>query len=92
MWISWRLFYLKAGLAFISFGVDIVCTKKFIVSFDEKYYIRLLRDFKDMNYILKKPYKGKGKVTLEVNPGEEKIIVARIKKGPPQEMKFPPPF
>ena len=40
--------------------------------------------------MLKKPYKGKGVVKLEVNPGGEKIIVARVKKGPPQEMSFPP--
>lgn len=43
-----------------------------------------------MNYILKKPYKGKGEVRLEIKPGEEKIIVARVKRGPPQEMNFPP--
>ena len=50
----------------------------------------LYRDFKKSNYILKKPYKGKGKFELEVKPGEEKVLVARVKNGPLEPMKFPP--
>ena len=39
---------------------------------------------------MKKPYKGKGKFELEVKPGEEKVLVARVKNGPLEPMKFPP--
>lgn len=37
MWMSWKQFYSKGGLAFVAFGVDIVSDKKFIITFNEKY-------------------------------------------------------
>ena len=45
-----------------------------------------------MGYILKKPHKGKGKQELTILPGHEEIIVCRVKNGPLQPMKFPPPL
>ena len=36
MWLSWKLFYEKGGYAFIAFGVDSSCNKKFKVEIDEK--------------------------------------------------------
>ena len=37
MWLSWKLLYEKGGYAFIAFGVDSSCSKKFKVEIDEKY-------------------------------------------------------
>lgn len=50
------------------------------------------RDFEDLNFALKKPHKGKGKIELEVMPGEEEIVVARVKNGEYEKMMFPPPL
>ncbi len=36
MWLSWKLFYEKGGYAFIAFGVDVACNKKFKIEFNEK--------------------------------------------------------
>lgn len=35
-----------------------------------------------MGYVLKKPHKRKGKQIIEVKPGFEEIIVARVKNSP----------
>ena len=44
-----------------------------------------------MTFTLKKPYKGKGNGQIvEVLPGEEKIILARVKNAPIKSLKFPP--
>lgn len=37
MWISWKLLFSKGGYAFVAFGVESSCEKKFIINFDEKY-------------------------------------------------------
>ena len=50
----------------------------------------MCRDFNDMGYTLKKPFKGKGGQTLTVLPGHEEIIVCRVTNGPLEPMKFPP--
>ena len=42
--------------------------------------------------MLKKPHKGKEKIELEVNPGEEEVVVARVKNGEYEKMMFPPPL
>ena len=71
MWISYKLFYKQGGYAYIGIGNSEISNKKFIVTFDEK-------DFAEMNFKLKKPYKRiQGVQTIEVMPGEQKIILAR---------------
>lgn len=55
MWISWKLFYEKGGYAFMAFGVDVAAHKKFKIEFYEK-------DFQELNFSLKKPFKGKEKI------------------------------
>jgi len=34
-----------------------------------------------MNYSLKRPHKGKGKQRMEIFPGQEEVITARVKNG-----------
>ena len=36
MWISWKLLFSKGGFAFVAFGVESSCDKKFIINFEEK--------------------------------------------------------
>ena len=55
-------------------------------------YNYISRDFIDMGYTLKKPYKNKGKQEIVVQPGHEEIIVCRVTNGPLKPMKFPPPL
>lgn len=55
-------------------------------------YNYISRDFIDMGYTLKKPYKNKGKQEIVVQPGHEEIIVCRVANGPLKPMKFPPPL
>ena len=44
-----------------------------------------------MSFTLKKPFKGKGNAQiLEVLPGQEKIILARVRNVPIKSLKFPP--
>lgn len=43
-----------------------------------------------MYYTLKRPFKGCGKKKLVIKPGEEEIIVCRVMKDSPKEMRFPP--
>lgn len=44
-----------------------------------------------MHFKLKKDFKGKGdNQLLEVLPGEEKIILARVMNIPLKSLKFPP--
>lgn len=44
------------------------------------------------NYKLKKPFKGKGEQTIEILPGQEEIILLRVKNSEIKEIKFPPPM
>lgn len=63
MWISYRLFFKQGGFAFIAMGNKKESTKKFLITFDEK-------DFIKMNFKLKKPFKNISNIqTLEVMPG-----------------------
>jgi hypothetical protein len=63
MWISYRLFYKQGGFAFIAVGNKPQSNKKFLITFDEK-------DFIKMNFKLKKPFKNIDQIqTLEVLPG-----------------------
>jgi hypothetical protein len=63
MWISYRLFYKQGGFAFIAVGNKLESNKKFLITFDEK-------DFIKMNFKLKKPFKNVEKIqNLEVLPG-----------------------
>ena len=51
----------------------------------------LFSDFESTHFKLKKPYKRKGdQQHIEVLPGEEKIIVVRVKNDNPTELKWPP--
>lgn len=44
-----------------------------------------------MNFILKKSFKGKGNgQTVIVEPGQEEIILARVKNVSIKSLKFPP--
>ena len=73
MWISWKLLFQQGGYAYIAMGNSSQSTKKFIINFDES-------EFTKMGFKLKKTYKRKGEGQIvEVNPGEEKIILARVK-------------
>jgi hypothetical protein len=48
-------------------------------------------DFKGAHFKLKKPYKKRGEgQTFEVQPGEEKIVLARVMNDNPTNLKFPP--
>lgn len=85
MWISYKLFYKQGGYAYIAIGNSLQSNKKFIITFDKD-------DFKKINFKLKKPFKTvEGVQTLTVEPGEEKIILARvIDKKDLTSLKFPP--
>ena len=51
----------------------------------------IFSDFEATHFKLKKPYKRKGdgqKIT--VLPGEEKVIVVRVKNDTPTQLKWPP--
>lgn len=41
---------------------------------------------------MKKPFKGKGEQTIEIMPGNEEVILLRIKNSDVKEIKFPPPM
>lgn len=44
-----------------------------------------------MHFRLKKPWKRRGDgQTFEVKPGEQKIIIVRIKNDTPTTLKWPP--
>lgn len=45
-----------------------------------------------MGYDLEPPHLNKANQTLEIKPGQEEIIVARVRNAPLQPMKFPPPM
>lgn len=52
--------------------------------------MRLSREFEKMNFKLKGEYKSKGSQRIEIAPGEEKIILARVKNETIKSLKFPP--
>ena len=48
-------------------------------------------DFKEGNFKLKKPFKGKGEgQSFEVLPGGEEVIVARVVNKAVRDLVFPP--
>lgn len=56
-----------------------------------KVLIHSFSDFNEAHFKLKKPFKRKGEgQVFEVNPGEQKIIVARVMNDNPTNLKFPP--
>lgn len=64
MWISYRLFFKQGGFAFVALGNKPESTKKFIITFDEKEFLK-------MNFKLKKPFKNvDGVQKLQVMPGD----------------------
>lgn len=83
MWISWKLMLQQGGYAYVAMGVEHESNKKFVIDFSEE-------DFNAMNFKLKGEHKGKGKQRVEVLPGQEEIILARVDNQLIRSMKFPP--
>ena len=73
----------QGGYAYVAVGVDAQSNKKFVIDFSEQ-------EFKGMHFKLKKPHKGKGSQKLEIWPGQEEIILARVENELIKSMKFPP--
>lgn len=54
--------------------------------------MHLFSDFNGMGYDLEPPHLKRGNQVLEIRPGQEQVIVARVRNAPLQPMKFPPPM
>lgn len=71
MWISWKLLLQQGGYAYVAMGVDPNSNKKFVIDFSEE-------EFNRMGFHLKGRFKGHGNQRIEVLPGHEQIILARV--------------
>jgi hypothetical protein len=83
MWISWKLLLQQGGYAYVAMGVDPQSNKKFVIDFSEQ-------EFNSMNFKLKGTHKGQGQQRIEVHPGQEEIILARVDNQLIRSLKFPP--
>ena len=83
MWIAWKLLLQQGGYAYVAMGVEPQSNKKFVIDFSEE-------EFNKMNFHLKGPFKNKGTQRIEVLPGQEEIILARVNNELIKSLKFPP--
>lgn len=59
--------------------------------FQLKVFNNIYSEFENTHFRMKKPWKRKGdNQSFEVLPGNEKIIVVRVKNDTPNTLKWPP--